>query len=43
MLKTWLPEDKITDELIKRGYYSRDGIEKPNEDFFGTRIIVKLQ
>ena len=43
LLQTWLPEDKVTDELIKRGYYCRDGIEKPNEEFFGTRIAVKLQ
>jgi hypothetical protein len=43
LLKTWLPEDKVTDELIKRGYYCRDGIEKPNEDIFFTRIAVKLQ
>lgn len=31
LLKTWLPEDKVTDELIKRGYYSREGIENPDE------------
>ena len=31
MLKTWLPDDKVTDELIKRGYYSRDGIANPDE------------
>lgn len=43
LLKTWLPEDKVTDELIKRGYYCRDGIEKPNEELFGTRIVIKIQ
>lgn len=31
LLKTWLPDDKVTDELIKRGYYSRDGIANPEE------------
>ena len=39
LLKTWLPEDRVTDELIKRGYYSRDGIVKPDE-CCGIKIIL---
>lgn len=33
LLKTWLPDDKVTDELINRGYYCREGITNPEEDF----------
>lgn len=42
MLQTWLPNDKVTDELIKRGYYSRDGIDESMNGYsIGYSIILK--
>lgn len=37
-IKTELPDDKITEELIKRGYYHPDEVEH----FEAGRIVVKL-
>ena len=42
MLQTWLPDDKVTDELIKRGYYCRNGINKLlSSHSVGFSIILK--